>query len=96
MPSLILDPWYRNLGGKLTNKFETTFDSWPLRVEQPVKNWKEFDDWIKRAPELEYDGCLFKLWRGKEKLDSPTWAAIAFDYLPIPAMSAEVERIFSR
>lgn len=44
--------------------------------------------------EAKYD-CLYPYWRGHE-VSLSTWRAIALDFLPIPAMSAEVERVFSR
>lgn len=36
------------------------------------------------------------VWLGQRKNKFPMWYKIAMDILPIPAMSAEVERIFSR
>ena len=81
-----------------------TFDSWPaakldsrrqneggVSTEQDHK----FRGYSSRYSVAFNSGHSMEYWRTNRKM-YPTWAEIAFELLLISAMSAEVERVFSR
>jgi hypothetical protein len=83
-----------------------TFGSWPsLKVDsrrQHNAGWssstvadREFRGYSSLQPVIFNSGHPMEYWRKCKDL-YPTWSKIAFEMLSIPAMSAEVERVFSR
>ncbi len=68
--------------------------------ERPIECDADFTVWASQESDfsIEIDKThpnLFVWWR-EEEHKYETWAWMGYDHLPIPAMSAEVERIFSR
>jgi len=76
-----------------------TFASWPNQDETTARSTKtyidrNFHDYLS-LPTIAMNENPLSWWRERED-KFPTWCEIAFDVLPIPAMSAEPERVFSR
>ena len=85
------------LKGKKSSQSEFSLDSWPHEdpaLTRQVKDDEEYLSYVRSYPVgVELD--LRKFW--KEKTDIwDVWPNIAFDSVFIPAMSSEVERVFSR
>jgi len=77
-----------------------TFASWPYQAPTAARSARsthvdrEYYEYVSlpRIP-MEENPLV---WLGARKNKFPTWYKIAMDILPIPAMSAEIERVFSR
>lgn len=71
--------------------------AWPRKppvVPSRTVSEEEYESWI-NFPSISDEEDPMEFWRNNKK-QYPTWVRIAFDFLSIPAMSAEIERIFSR
>lgn len=82
-----------------TDNQVVTLDSFPHAVvaNRDPTEVPEYVEYSSNQGDLSMDqryDCPFQWFR--EQPDKATWADIAHDYLIIPAMSAEVERVFSR
>jgi hypothetical protein len=70
-------------------------------VQQPSANTALETEFMLWAESLSDDDVqdkypnAYAFWKANQP-GRPTWALIAYDYMPIPAMSAEAERVFSR
>ena len=76
-----------------------TFASWSNQDETATRSARtyldrNFHDYLS-LPTIAMNENPLSWWRERENKFS-TWFEIAFDVLPIPAMSAEAERVFSR
>jgi hypothetical protein len=93
---------YRNKSLDHTNIDDgpaVTFASWPKQDETAARSARtyidrNFHDYLSLLTIAMNENPL-SWWREWED-KFPTWFEIAFDVLPIPAMSAEAERVFSR
>lgn len=98
----VFQEWYERLGKTQDERTLTSYShaTWPLPPSTAATQTSassqryEFEMYLK-SPLIKHYVDLFKFWEEKEKI-WPTWAAIAFAFLSIPTMSAEVERVFSR
>jgi hypothetical protein len=99
----VFQEWYDKLGGE-QECTEEAYEHlcWPQpppkvagqSASANVSRNYEFHSYL-ASPCIKFNINIFAFWRGKLS-QWPTWAAIAFAYLSIPTMSAEVERLFSR
>jgi len=93
--------WYEELGKAPNEKSASAYShaTWPLppstapNRSASSRNY-EFKAYLE-SPLIDHYVDVFKFWKEKEGI-WPVWAAMAFAYLSIPTMSAEVERVFSR
>ena len=92
---------YQNKSSDHTNIDDgpaVTFASWPNQetAARSARTYidRDFHDYLS-LPTIAMKENSILWWRERED-KFPTWSKIAFDVLPIPAMSAEAERVFSR
>ena len=94
---------YRKKIGKQSSSVDNSayysFESWPNpdsnAVISTISQKNEYLEYVQSPAIKKLDCNPIRYWH--EINDKwPTWKIMAFDLLPIPAMSSEPERVFSR